>query len=447
MPHQDDIVQNYVERLLKLQSERAESLTSSDLREIAHEVGLSDADLKAAAEIAEKNWQRGLGYLQYGRHDDAIKELEAAAALAPVRIDILYATAQAYRDRYRSLRHPDDRRKAELFVRRCLDIEPQHQPSFQLLNDLDHAYLTVVSKPSPPPVKLRQLLITLAVLIPLASTAMFFLTKPTSQPDRPPLIATHIVEPPTIPATVNPPNVANAVDIPDVPNVPVQFVVPEALSGIEIKARKSRLDYYNDGGFYSLEGELRNQSKLEFEEIKAFLELIDEKGSIVATDSAQIHSNIDARIRPGDVWVFNSLCRIAKPAVKARVTIQDYNATPAATAYAPGKPVLVTWAFERPQDMQVEVLERLRTQSSSSSSTVYFSTEFAIKNTGTRPIQLMRFQMRYLDAAGKQLSTWEFYLTIKTDAVQPVGETWARSTIHEVPQSIARYELMVIEAE
>jgi len=87
----DEVLQPYIERLLALQSERAESLTAAELREVAYDLGLTDADLEAAEESAEKGLQRGLGYLQHGRHDDAVRELSAAAALAPERTDILQA--------------------------------------------------------------------------------------------------------------------------------------------------------------------------------------------------------------------------------------------------------------------------------------------------------------------------------------------------------------------
>jgi len=433
MPLDEDVLQSYVDRLLQLQSERAESLTSSELREVAYDLGLTDDDLQAAAEAAEKGLQRGLGYLQHGRHDDAIHELEAASALAPERTDLLYATARAYRDRYRVRHGSDDRSQAELYARRCLELDPQHQQSYQLLNDLDGMSVSVTAQPVAAGRNFRWLLLPGAVVGLLVFVLLWFLS---SAP------ATHVA-PPAPPVVVAEAVPSTTVAVPDLPAVPVQFVIPDALSGVELKARKSRLDYYGDGGFYKLTGELVNHSKLEFEELKAFVELLDDAGTVVASDASTILSSHEASVRPGDIWVFDSLTRVAKPATKVRVTLQDYEAGPAATSYATPKPVPVTWAFERPADLQVEVSER----SSSKSGSGYFQTEFAIKNVGTKPIKLMRFQMRYLDAAGKQLATREFFLTITSKASLPVGESWARATINRVPESFAKYELAVIEAQ
>lgn len=439
MPLDEEVLQSYVERLLELQSERAENLTSDELREVAYDLGLTDDDLQAAAEVAEKGLQRGLGYLQHGRHDDAVTELEKAAALAPERTDILYAAARAYRERYRVRHRGDDRRAAEAFARRCLELDPTHDDCFRLLNDLDGTSttttpVTVVAQPMRQK-SMAAILLALGVALFIAVVAVYLLAR-----QGPPASVAVAPSPPAVVAEAIP---STTVAVPDVPGVPVQFVVPEALAGLELTARRSRLDYYSEGGFYKLEGAVVNHSRLELEELKAFVEVLDDSGTVVATDSATILSSHEANVRPGDVWVFDTLCRVAKPATKARVTLQDYEADPAASSYAKPEPVPVTWAFERPADLQVAVAER----SSALTGSGYFQTEFAITNVGTRPIKLMKFQMRYLDAAGKQLATRDFYLTITSKASLPVGETWARATINQVAEGFKKYELVVIEAQ
>jgi len=436
----DEVLQPYIERLLALQSERAESLTAAELREVAYDLGLTDADLEAAEESAEKGLQRGLGYLQHGRHDDAVRELSAAAALAPERTDILQAAACAHRDRYRARGHAEDRSKAERFARRCLELDPTYQPSFVLLNELDGTAAETVTPEVPGPIRNRNALLAAMLLAALIAFVVALLVVRLPPPAGG---AARVAVPEVLssapPVAPQPPQVV----VPDAPAAPVEFVVPEALAGLKLSARRSKLDYYGDHGFYKLFGEVRNGSTLEFHQLKALVEVLDDQGTVVAADTTSILSDHEADFRPGDVLVHDSLTRVTKPATKARVTIQDYEGEPAGTAYASPRPVSAKWAFERPEDLNIAVAER----SSSRAASGYFAAEFAITNTGTRPIKLMKFQMRYLDKAGQQLATGEFYLTITSQPSLPVGETWARATIHEVPESFGGYELVVIEAQ
>ena len=136
-PNRNDVLQTYLSRILALKDQQPAGLSAAELEAIALELGLTAADLAAGQAEAERFVQRGQGFMRHRRWDDAITELSAAAALAPDRLAVLHALAEAHSARWRTGRDRQDRDRAEALARRCLSLSPDHEASFTLLNALD----------------------------------------------------------------------------------------------------------------------------------------------------------------------------------------------------------------------------------------------------------------------------------------------------------------------
>lgn len=77
-------------------------LDAGELEQIALELGLSEADLQAARLASTEHLERGRGYLCHGLLDEAIAELQRAAALSPPAPEHQRALGRALVERYAS---------------------------------------------------------------------------------------------------------------------------------------------------------------------------------------------------------------------------------------------------------------------------------------------------------------------------------------------------------
>jgi len=134
---QQQRLQLYIERVTALQAERGRALELHDMKEIARELGMSEEDIAAADSAARAHLDRGLRHSSYGRWDDAIVELREAAALDPMNVEVLHALALSHKERWLAVGDPEDRRQAAELARQSVALDPAHDPSYLLLNDLD----------------------------------------------------------------------------------------------------------------------------------------------------------------------------------------------------------------------------------------------------------------------------------------------------------------------
>ena len=73
----DDLLQSYVARVTATKAATDRALDAEELRAIAADLGLTDADLAAVDEAAAAAHQRGRGHLAHGRFSDAITSWKA----------------------------------------------------------------------------------------------------------------------------------------------------------------------------------------------------------------------------------------------------------------------------------------------------------------------------------------------------------------------------------
>lgn len=130
------VLNNYIERVMELQRQRHDSLTLSDLKSVARELGMSDEDM-AAADTAARDYQaRGMRHIQHKLWSDAVEELTNAVALNPSNVEALYTLAVAHKERWLADGLEADREQAINYARRSLALDAGHTPSYQLLEML-----------------------------------------------------------------------------------------------------------------------------------------------------------------------------------------------------------------------------------------------------------------------------------------------------------------------
>jgi tetratricopeptide (TPR) repeat protein len=133
----DEILRNYMENVLRLQRERDRGVLSDhDLKQIALESGMSDADLEYVHQRFDDYMNRGQGFIKYKNWGDAIEELEQATALAPYSVDALNALATAYAGRWREKGVEADREQASRIAERALELDSSNDAALRMVSAL-----------------------------------------------------------------------------------------------------------------------------------------------------------------------------------------------------------------------------------------------------------------------------------------------------------------------
>lgn len=146
MSESDEMIQAYIQKVLKLQQEQKQRpLDTDEMSRIAEELGMSDADMAFINRRLQDYIARGQGYSRYEDWESAIEEFQQAVTLSPNNIEALYGLANAYRHRWQHKGSKDDLNNAKNYVKRALQINATHDPSFKLASELNKG---VNTKPS-----------------------------------------------------------------------------------------------------------------------------------------------------------------------------------------------------------------------------------------------------------------------------------------------------------
>lgn len=138
MQDSDNLLQSYIQKVLKLQQEQKQRpLDQSEMQRIAEELGLSEHDLAYIQKKYNDYIARGQGYSRYEDWESAAEEFEQAFELNPSSVDVLYGLANAYKNIWQNTRDKDMLQKAKDFVKKALQVDPTHDASFKLAGELN----------------------------------------------------------------------------------------------------------------------------------------------------------------------------------------------------------------------------------------------------------------------------------------------------------------------
>jgi phage shock protein PspC (stress-responsive transcriptional regulator) len=152
MQDSDNLLKSYIEKVLKLQQEQKQRpLDEGEMRRIAEELGLSDNERAYIKQRFNDYIARGQGYSRYEDWESAIEEFEQAFELNPASVDVLYGLANAHKNIWLHTRDKDILQRAKDFVKRALQIDPNHEASFKLAGELNKG-LTSKTNPNLNPV-------------------------------------------------------------------------------------------------------------------------------------------------------------------------------------------------------------------------------------------------------------------------------------------------------
>lgn len=138
MTESDDIMQEYIKKVLKIQQEqRNRPPDETEMKKIAEELGMSADDIAYVQKKLRDYIARGQGYSRYEDWDSAIDEFMQAVAIGPYNVEALFGLANAYKNRWLLKHNKNDLLYAKDYVKKALQIDADHDPSFRLASELN----------------------------------------------------------------------------------------------------------------------------------------------------------------------------------------------------------------------------------------------------------------------------------------------------------------------
>ena len=436
----ENILQDYIARLLSVQDERDEWLGENDLKAVARDLGLSDEDLARIEATTEAHRQRGQHFSEHRAWDDAVAEYRQAVVLDPFDVPLIHALAVAHARRGEQTGDREDREAAERYARRCIELDPDHQPSYKLL--------TALKKPleaaAAPTAARRTILIRVVALLIIGIAAgVFYAAKST----RPPAETTTTTETPPAP---NPAPIPPDAPTPSEAQIPIRFL--DDGQALRLDVQRSLFNRYADAFSYTLHATLHNEAG-ELHRLRLKMTLHDADGAVLQTKYFDGRSEHQPYLRPGDTVPISTLIYQKQPPPglqEVRLSIDIIEREPAAANYGVPAPTPLTWEFSQSTHLDVAVYERESRVNEGFREPMHFLT-LAVRNNGARSVQHLRLKVTWFDAQDDVLTSELTYVVSSAGPAMRAGETWVTRAIGKLPEGntppYARYAVSVAEAE
>lgn len=235
--------------------------------------------------------------------------------------------------------------------------------------------------------------------------------------------------------------------------LPVSFVVGPEFEGIELSARRSRLDLYDDSAFFGFVAAIHNGGLAEIDSLAGRLELIvsppaSHEGEAKVVEVLQDYA--DPPLRPGDVHVFDLLVALdaaqldalrtaESTLVEGRFTVHTV-ALGGSRDYPASSPIEVPLPSGGPGRLCLEFRERRRTESGSSE-----QLDLEIANVGTIEVRRLVVTERYYRNDGSHRDDSVVHQVTYKDRPIPPGETRLLRLRPTLPAGTVRWLPAVIE--
>lgn len=431
----DRIIETYVQRLLAWE----EPMTADRLSALAQEVGLGPDDIAAVQQKAQDHFDLGRNYLEFDCLDEAIEELTQAKVLDPLNFDIIQTLAYAYDQRYGKRKDPSDKQKAITLANQCLGNNPDNKNSVMLISALEHDVNH----------RQRLLWVGLAVLLTIG-IAKPVIDTITRRAEVEQLTQDAILETPE--QTLDSPADNNSTAIPPVSsdttvgiNIPVTFEQP----GLTLEPRLSQLDNYDEASYYTLQGALFNESAQEISALLLDIEYLDQDGTVIETDSKDVIDSSHATVRPGDHHAIDLIQKVTPALATVRLSVNTIDETLAPfDGYAPDTPIAYDWEISPPDQLSFELTARSEeTNTYDITDNAYFSAEWAITNTGDRPIRKLKLQINFYNTLGELILSKDVLAVYGSDTAMLPDEVRAVRVIKSLDKDYDRYQVTVLEAD
>ncbi len=432
MSNDQDPLNSYIRFLVEQRDRRNQELSREEMKRIALEMGLSEADLQQAEQIAHDHHVRAQNFMQHQRYQDAVDELKQAAPLLARDVPLHLDLARCYLGL-------NDAKQAEHWARYCLQLDPSAQDAVALLNQIDHNQgRRQVAAKRKSRTGLFVALGAMGCLIPLIGIIgiVTFQGNSVAPPPTPTPTTT------TTPRKTTPTTTAKIDD--------KHRDIPLTLSGAEhlvLERPHSRLNNYTKSSFYKMTALLRNTSDQDFVEIRARLYLRNQAGTdLVIKDLTPFRKMNGAYVEPGEAIPVNYTAHAKTDVTDAELVITIADQEPHSQLYQ-NKPIEFQWAVQKPDLAELAISERRRTLREMFNKRESMRLSLVFTNRSPSPLALVKFELDVFDADGKLLTNRKGYAVSQAQPTILAGESRAYHMACVYDGKMADYRLRIIEIQ
>ncbi|TXD38245.1 DUF3426 domain-containing protein [Lujinxingia vulgaris] len=449
MTDQHQALHAYLERVTALRDQHERSLNHDELRQVARDVGLSNADLERAAEAAADHLQRARGFTDHRLLDEAITELREALVLVPDDPQILDQLARTYAARWERDKNPADLREAMATCKAVVAIDPEHATAYELLGRL-----SAQAKQSPKvktSSRVVAIALTMILLMAVAAGAFLLVGKP-SPPQPADIQAQNVGHAPVTKTLLNEPPAARSPQGDPVEasgNIEVRLVLASELPPVTLGHVHAELNTYPNGSFFKLNGLFANSSELEVHDVQARVQLLNDQGAPIGQPMPlAIKPSYMPALRPGDELAFRHQMATSADLASIEVLIDTIETRPAPSSYTesptleatitPGSGGVIPSLEVRERHFEMKTSELLDRRS--------MRLHLEIENTGDRALELVRLRIDLINEAGEVVDERLSYLVGSGYPAFAPGQTrMAAVIIADLAKSVADYRVNVVE--
>ncbi len=400
---------------------------------------------------ADPSHIRGRGFLDSGLYDDAIAELTQALGRAPASVAVIRDLAKAHLLRWRraldaggsaaphatgtAALPSSDSAESERLLRRALELSPDDREAHGLIAQLRRVQeqqrhqRTRRGGPSR--------LIALGALISLIAAfgLVLIVYRSAPNPSRP-----HPDPPGAAIADLGGPS-GGSFEGPRGEELVLELLPGELHQGVTLSPTHVELKLYSTAWF-EYRGLLHNGTRDVISELEARIELFEEDGTVILTDHKTLLGDHEAPLRPGDVLPLGGTERATPAARRLRFTLTASKRAPSDDVEVP-----LQWGMPTPAGASLQVTQRRHRQNPHMGASWFVRYDLQVLNTGTNPVESLKFEARFLDAEGKQIATDDSWIVGPDDPPLPPGVAYGGTVLEIVERQPASIELWVARYE
>jgi hypothetical protein len=149
----DDFLAKYIEKVSEIKDKTAGDLSHEDMRQVARDLLVTDAELARVDAYAKESLTRGKNFVEYKCWPDAVRELSTAALLMPEEADAHFQLGKAHFGLFQQTGALANLKEAEQYARHAIQLDPHSTPAFELLKDIQESSNKDrnAPRPAPPP--------------------------------------------------------------------------------------------------------------------------------------------------------------------------------------------------------------------------------------------------------------------------------------------------------
>lgn len=400
-----ELLDKYIGRLLELKDAKSSQFSQKELKEIALEIGLTEADLKVAREEVESHLKRGKTYLHASNWQLAEQEFVQARELDPVNISTLYQLAEFYFKKWKKT----GKQKEELdqAIQQCLNLQADYVPVKNLLGKVKRAH-------GRKRLGRRAKRVFVAVFLPIALLAGYIFLK-----------EIEVIKP-----------AATGLEGLEY-QVPTEVSVVSNLEGVDLEMNRFTIKHdesvHRQRSFdYDYFGNITS-SIYEVHKLRFRAEFLDQNGNLLADDflwlfnanSPYTGDNDRFTLHPKDRFLFyggdfesfkNTPAKVAKVVLIA----DKFERFRPAANYPDYKPVELIWLVQQVEYLDFEVRERTNAYYNDEYGRPRHYLDFEIVHKGAKPCRELLLLVEWMDEKGNVVEVKTIsVISLKHKPVEP----------------------------